>query len=164
MSVACLRRAAAGVVAVLAALLLTAGLAACGGGDDSVKEANAYVQQVNKAQNQFAQTIQRINRQVTSDSTAAEDRETLGEYIAAVDRVVKRLRAIDPPEAVAPQHQKLVRAIDDYGTEVESAATSLKNPTATRLLDAQQTLLDATETVTRQINTTINQINTKLRS
>ena len=75
-----------------------------------------------------------------------------------------RLRAITPPESVAAQHDKLVKAIDDYGREVESAVNTLKNPTASRLLDAQQKLLDATQTVTRQINATIDQINTKLRS
>jgi hypothetical protein len=150
--------------AVIAALLLLVVVVAGCGGDDGAKEANDYVAQVNKAQNAFAQTIQRINRQVTAQSTAAEDRDTLGEYVTAVDRVVKRLRAIKPPESVAPLHDKLVKAIDDYGRMVESAAKSLEHPTATRLLDAQQTLLDATQTVTRQINSTIKQINTKLRS
>jgi hypothetical protein len=163
MTAARLRRRAAGFAAIIAALLLVGVVAGCGGNDE-VKQANAYVEQVNKAQNQFAQTIQRINRQVTTDSTATEDRKTLGEYIAAVDRVVKRLRAIQPPEAVKAQHAKLVKAIDDYGREVEAAANSLERPTAARLLDAQQKLLDATETVTRQINSTIEQINTKLRS
>ena len=155
------RRPAAGLAAVLTAVLLA--LAGCGG-DESVKEGNAYVAKVNKAQTTFAQTIRRINRQVTAKSTAAQDRATLGEYIKAVDGVVARLRAIKPPEGVAPLHQRLVRSIDQYGREVESAANSLEDPTADRLLEAQQTLLDATETVTRQINGTIADINTKLRS
>ncbi|MEZ5123538.1 MAG: hypothetical protein R2736_18530 [Solirubrobacterales bacterium] len=163
MTAAAFRRPAAGIAAVLAALALVAVLAGCGS-DDKVKQANAYVEQVNEAQTAFAQTIQRINRQVTTDSTATEDRKTLHQYIAAVDRVVKRLRAIDPPESVAPLHDKLVKAIDDYGDEVESAVNTLEHPTATSLLDAQQKLLDSTQTVTKQINSTIDRINTRLRS
>jgi len=161
MTVAAGRRRTAGIVAALAALVLA--VAGCGG-DDQVKEANAYVDQVNQAQTTFAQTIRRINRQVTAESTAAEDRQTLQRYIAAVDRVVARLRAINPPPGVAPLHRRLVRDIDTYGGEVESAAESLQNPTADKLLGAQQRLLDATDTVTRQINTTIRDINTKLQS
>ena len=65
-------------VAVLCSLLLLA----CGSDN---KAANAYVESVNKAQNEFASTFDQLSSQITSQSTNEQDQKTLDGFREAVD-------------------------------------------------------------------------------
>ncbi len=146
------------LLALCSAALVAAG---CGGGAD-VKSSNAYVDDVNKAQTDFAKTIDSLSGRITQKSTPAEDHATMRNFTTAVGRVVTDLKAIKPPDKVSALHSRLVSEISGYGRQVDAAAASLTSRNADRLLAAQQQLLKATSTVSGQINTTIAAINTKL--
>jgi hypothetical protein len=150
-----------GPVRLLFALALVGvALTGCGGG--GVKEANTYVDEVNKAQNRFASTIDTLSTHITSTSTPTDDRATLGRFQAAVDRVVTDLRAVHPPDQVRNQHAQLIVALESYGTELKQVTADISSGSATRLLGAQEELAKATADVSRKINTTIAAINHKL--
>ena len=142
-------------------LIIAAGLlAGCGGG--GVKEANNYVDAVNSAQSRFANTVDSLSEKITSTSTPAEDRATLGKFQDAVDKVVGDLRAVDPPEKVRGLHSQLIAAMKDFGEQVSQVSSALSSGSASRLLAAQEQLASATAEVSRKINSTIAAINRKL--
>ena len=146
-------------------LLLAVATAAFGGCGDSgggVKEANAYVDAVNRSQNRFASTIDTLSTRITSTSTPTQDRATLARFQAAVDRVVGDLRAVDPPDEVRAMHARLIAAMEGYGGEVRQVSEALASGSATRLLQAQEKLARATADVSQKINTTIAAINREL--
>jgi hypothetical protein len=151
-----------GPVRLLLALALVAGVVAGCGGGGGVKEANAYVDEVNRAQTRFAGTIDSLATRITSTSTPADDRITLGRFEAAVDNVVADLRAVHPPEQVRGQHAQLIAALEGYGTEVKKVSEDIASGSASRLLGAQEELAQATATVSQKINMTIAAINRKL--
>jgi len=136
-------------------------MAGCGGGG-GVKEANTYVDKVNAAQNRFASTIDSLSAQITSTSTPAEDKATLAHFQDAVDRVVKDLHAVKPPEKVQADHAQLIAAMEGFGGQVHEVSAALSSGSATKLLEAQQQLAKATADVSQKINATIAAINRKL--
>jgi len=147
-------------LALLAALVLAVVLPACG---DDVEKSNAYVDAVNKAQNDFAVTFDRLNRSITSTSTPAQDRQTLGRFQEAVATVTEELNAVAPPEAVATLHTKLIREIGGYGVEVGKAREAFASTDPQKVIAAQTDLVTSVTSVATRINTTIDQINKKLR-
>jgi len=148
------------LICVLAALALAVVLPGCG---DDVEKSNAYVDAVNKAQNDFAVTFDRLNKSITSTSTPAQDRDTLGRFRSAVEDVTKELSAVDPPEAVATLHRQLIREIGGYGNEVAKARKAFASTDPQKVIAAQTDLVTAVTSVATRINTTIDQINKKLR-
>lgn len=149
-------------VRLLLLVALVAGpLSGCGGAG-KVKEANTYVDAVNQAQTRFATTIDTLSTRITSTSTPAEDRATLGRFQAAVDRVVGDLRVVDAPDDVRGLHAKLISVMEAFGTEVREASGDLASGSASRVLAAQEKLATATADVSRQINATIAAINRRL--
>jgi hypothetical protein len=148
------------LVALLAATVLVAA-AGCGGGN--ANRDNAYVDQVNAAQSQFASTVKRLTGRVTADSSPTQDRRTLRSFTKAVDEVVVDLRRIQPPTPVRGLHRDLVADMDAYAGEVHSAASSVTSGDADKLVASQQRLLRATTTVSAQINQAIDEINQTLR-
>ena len=151
-----------GPVRALLCILLAAGLLAGCGGGGGVKEANKYVDAVNKAQNRFASTVDSLSARITSTSTPAEDRATLSKFQGAVDQVVGDLRAVDPPDKVRDLHTRLITAMKDFGAQVREVSSALSSGSATRLLAAQEQLAKATAEVSQKINATIAAINRKL--
>jgi hypothetical protein len=145
---------------MLAAIVLAA-FGGCGNG--GADRDTAYVDQVNKAQTQFAETVRTLTGRVTADSSPDRDRATLRSFTRAVDGVVVDLRRIDPPASVARLHEGLVDDMKAYAGEVRSAATTLTSGDADRLVASQQRLLKATKTVSTQINESIDAINQRLR-
>ena len=142
--------------ALLCGLVLIAG---CGGDSE---ENNAYVDDVNAAQVEFADNVARLSREITEDSSPREDRATLDRFEGAIDGVVDDLRRIDPPDVVDAEHDRLVAAMNGFGTEVEEATDALRDPTRSRIERAQRTLAQATAAVDRRINAAITAINSKL--
>lgn len=145
-----------------ALLTLVAGASAAGCGGDA-EERNAYVEQVNRAQQSFADTVQELSGQITEQSTTDSDRETLGRFESAIDGVVEDLSTIDPPEEVSTQHGELVETIDGYGGEVSAAVDALEDDEPDELLTAQRELLEATGEVSADINRSIGEINGRLQ-
>lgn len=143
-------------------LTLVAGAFAAGCGGDS-EDRNAYVDQVNRAQQSFADTVQELSGQITDQSTTESDRETLGRFETAIDGVVENLSSIEPPEEVSTQHGELVETIDGYGDEVSAAVDALEGDEPEELVRAQRELLEATGEVSADINRSIGEINGRLQ-
>ena len=150
-----MRRAAMG--GLLAAVLLA------GCGSSGVDEANRYVDAVNRAQTQFAGTMDRLSGRISSSSSISADARVLRTFDTALGRVMVQLRAAKPPSSVATLHRRLVGEMDAYGAQVRQEAKVLRTKDSTRLVAAQQRLLTATDTVSRRMNGTIDQINSKLK-
>jgi hypothetical protein len=150
-------------LAPLAALLAAFALIAGGCGSDT-KARNDYVDAVNRAQNEFAATFDRLESRITSTSTPAQDQKTLGGFKKAVDKVVGDLRAIDVPDAVKAEHRQLVDEISTYGREIDKAQHAFSTGDPQAIIKAQVAFRTAVTRVSRQINRTIDAINQKLRS
>ena len=87
---------------------------ASGCGSDT-KAANDYVDAVNQAQNDFATKFDQLSGQITSTSTAAQDRQTLDGFKQAIDKVVADFRAVKAPDKVKALHAQLIAEISAYG-------------------------------------------------
>ena len=155
-----------GLLRLLALVALLAGataLAACGGGDDEREAKNAYVAEVNAAQEEFASRITAVSQQITEKSSPAQDRRTLQRFETAIDAVVERLRGIEVPDDVQTEHEQLVDAMTDFGGEIGKATTALRDPDTRSIAEAQRAVTVATQTVNGQIDAAIAAINSKLR-
>ncbi len=149
----------AGALALL--LLAAALLAGCGGGD--TKTNNAYVDQVNKVQSEFAATFERLSGQITATSTAKQDRATLEGFKRAVDRTVADLRAIKPPDKVKDLHAQLAATIARYGAAIAAAEQGLTHADAAARAKASTKLSEETSTTSADFSRVIDEINRKLR-
>jgi sigma54-dependent transcription regulator len=145
-------------VLIVAALALVA--AGCG---TDTKEANDYVDAVNKAQNAFATKFDELSGQITSTSTAAQDRKTLDGFRQAIDKVVADFRAVKAPDKVKDLHGKLIAEVSAYGREIDKAKGAFSNDDPQAIVKAQADLVSAVTRVQSQINQTIADINKKLR-
>lgn len=145
------------LVAFAAVALVAAGC----GGDTEAK--NDYVDQVNKAQTEFANQVTKLSSAITSTSSDAADRKTIQSYQDAVDGVVKDLEGITPPEDVKAEHQQLVDAMSQYGKSVGTALDDLQGGTAQDRLKAAQELQQASAQAGTEINQAIDAINKKLQ-
>ena len=145
------------------ALCVLVAIAGCGGNQVDVKQANRYADSVNKAQTDFAATLDALSAKVTPTSTRAQDDRTLKAFQGAVTQVVGRLRAVDVPPRVAGLHQQFIDQISAYGKEIERVRPAFNSVDPRTILAAQQRLRTAVTTVSARINQTIEQINTKLK-
>jgi hypothetical protein len=143
-------------VLIACALAITA----CGGSSDN--GGAAYVQRVNKAQQDFAARVDKLSQGITSTSSAERDRQTLRSFQDAVDRVGGDLRAITPPQKVRGLHDRLVRAVDGYGDDVTTATKALDSRSPAKLRAAQRELAQATTAFGTTLNETIDRINKTL--
>jgi uncharacterized protein DUF6376 len=147
-------------VTLVVALALA--LVASGCGADT-KEANDYVDSVNKAQNDFATKFDELSGQITSTSTAAQDRRTLDGFKQAIDKVVADFRAVKAPDKVKGLHDQLISEISAYGREIDKAKGAFSDDDPQAIVKAQADLVSAVTKVQAQINKTIADINKKLR-
>jgi hypothetical protein len=145
----------------LALLAVALSLVACGS-DNARVVRNAYVQQVNSAQTEFANTVTTVSKQITAKSSSSQDRKTLQRFERAIQEVVKKLKGITPPSNVKTEHQALVTAMSTFGRQIKKASSALRNPDTTAIAGAQRTIQTATETVNASINNAIAAINSKL--
>jgi uncharacterized phage infection (PIP) family protein YhgE len=143
-------------------LVVALALVASGCGSDT-KEANDYVDAVNKAQNDFATKFDQLSGQITSTSTAAQDRQTLDGFKQAIDKVVADFRAVKAPDKVKPLHDQLIAEISAYGREIDKAKGAFSDEDPQAIVKAQADLVSAVTRVQSQINKTIADINKKLR-
>jgi peptidoglycan hydrolase CwlO-like protein len=143
-------------------LVVALALVASGCGSDT-KEANDYVDAVNKAQTDFATKFDQLSGQITSTSTAAQDRQTLDGFKQAIDKVVADFRAVKAPDKVKPLHDQLISEISAYGREIDKAKGAFSDDDPQAIVKAQADLVSAVTRVQSQINKTIADINKKLR-
>ena len=145
---------------VLAVLALGVAVAGCG---SDTKAANDYVDAVNKAQNEFASTFDRLNARITATSSPKEDRATLKRFQDAIDKVVADLRSVEPPSKVKTLHTELIGEINSYGGEIGKARKAFGSDDPAKVIAAQTDLVTSVTDVSSKINSTIDQINKKLR-
>ena len=137
------------------------GLAGCGG---SGAEEERYVEQVNAAQESFADRFAAIQKRLTTTSTAAEDRRALRDFRLATDRIVRDLRAVEPPESVDDLHDRLIAAVAGYGSEIDRARGMLSAGDPQQVIRARTELSGAVGDVSRRITAAITAINARLQS
>jgi hypothetical protein len=101
-------------------IVVALALVASGCGSDT-KSANNYVDAVNRAQSEFATKFDQLSGQITSTSTAAQDRKTLDGFRQAIDKVVADFRAVRAPSKVKPLHDKLIAEVSAYGAQIDKA-------------------------------------------
>jgi sigma54-dependent transcription regulator len=148
----------------LSPILIVVALALVGSGCGAdTKAANDYVDAVNKAQTGFAARFDTLSSKITSTSTAAQDRETLDGFKAAIDTVVKDFKAVKAPDKVKALHGQLISEISAYGKEIDKAKQAFSDEDPKAIVKAQADLVSAVTRVQTQINTTIAEINKKLR-
>jgi uncharacterized protein DUF6376 len=143
-------------------MVVALALVAAGCGSDT-KEANDYVDSVNKAQNEFAAKFDQLSAQITSTSTAEQDRKTLDGFKQAIDKVVADFRAVKAPDKVKPLHDKLIAEVSSYGAEIDKAKGAFADDDPQAIVKAQADLVAGVTKVQAQINQTIADINKKLR-
>lgn len=161
-----MRRPARSAFAAVAVVLALAG-GGCGGGDGTTRsgaDERRYVTAVNAAQNEFAQRFGRLSAQITPTSTPRQDQRTLARFEAAVDDVVRRLRAVRPPPAVRALHARLIAQIAGYRGHIAAARRAFASGDPRRVLAAQGRLSGAVRDTGERVNRTINAINARLRA
>ena len=151
------------LLALVALLTGAVALGACGGDDDSREEKNAYVQEVNNAQETFAARVTAVSQEITPNSSPARDRRTLERFEIAIESVVTQLKSIEVPEDVKAEHAQLIEAMNDFGTEIKKATSALRDPDTRSIAEAQRAVSTATQTGNGQIDAAIAAINSKLR-
>ena len=151
------------VIPVLLLVLSVVGVSACGGAD-AAKQRNTYADEVNRAQNDFAQSFKSLSRRISSTTTPARGRRTLQGFEDAVDAVVQDLRRIDAPADVQPLHKRLISEIAGYGTAIRKAKEEFATGSPQRSEAAQTALVTATTQISARINRTIAAINRQLQA
>jgi len=151
------------VIPVLLLVLAVVGVSACGG-EEAAKKRNTYADEVNKAQNDFAQSFANLSRRISSTTTPARGRRTLQGFEDAVDTVVTDLRRIDAPSDLQPLHEQLIAEIAGYGKAIHKAKTEFATGSPQRSEAAQSALVTATTEISTRINRTIAAINRRLQA
>jgi Tfp pilus assembly protein PilP len=143
-------------------IVVALALVASGCGSDT-KAANDYVDAVNRAQSEFATKFDQLSGQITSTSTAAQDRQTLDGFRQAIDKAVADFRAVNAPSKVKPLHDRLIAEVSAYGAQIDKAKGAFSDGDPQAIVKAQADLVSAVTKVQAQINQTIADINKKLR-
>ena len=151
------------VIPVLLIVLSLVGVAACGS-NDTAKQRNTYADEVNRAQNDFAQSFKSLSRRISSSTTPARGRRTFRGFGDAVDTVVRDLRRIDAPSDLQPLHQRLISEIAGYGQAIRKAKDEFATGSPQRSEAAQTALVTATTEISARINRTIAAINRQLQA
>jgi hypothetical protein len=143
-------------------IVVALALVSSGCGSDT-KAANDYVDAVNRAQSEFATKFDQLSGQITSTSTAAQDRQTLDGFRQAINKVVGDFRAVKVPSKVKPLHDRLIAEVSAYGVQIDKAKGAFSDDDPKAIVKAQTDLVNAVTKVQAQINQTIADINKKLR-
>jgi hypothetical protein len=151
-----------GLLIALLVLSAAAGIAACGA-DKAAEQRNAYADQVNRAQSNFAQSFKSLSKRITRTTTPGRGRRTLQGFEDAVDNVVTDLRRIDAPSEVQPLHRRLIDEIAGYGRAIHRAKLAFATGSPQRILRAQSALVSSTTQISAKINRTIAAINRRLQ-
>jgi hypothetical protein len=160
-------------LALLAALTISVGAVACGSGDDdgggsggadaSEQEplgTNAYLEQVNEAQTEFATAAAKLN--LANPESAKAFGSSLGQLMGPIDTLRRQLAQITPPEDVAAEHDKLVKALGDYRETISEEKGALTSGDPQEQVAAAQKVGKASTAFSQGFDATIKQINDNL--
>ena len=151
-----------GLLSVFLVVAAVMGITACGG-DKAAAERNAYADQVNRAQNSFAQSFKSLSKRIPRTTTRGRGSRTLQGFEDAVDNVVIDLRRIDAPSDLQPLHRRLIDEIAGYGRAIHRAKLAFATGSPQRILRAQSALVNSTTEISARINRTIAAINQRLQ-
>jgi hypothetical protein len=154
-----LPRRIAGTIVIVIALAI----GGCGGGDEERKTQNAYVSDVNEVQSKFSTAYSRIASQITSTTSAREDRATVSQLERTLDDTVAQLRAVKAPSEVAKLHGELVGVLQGYSTALGELTDDLLSRSRTRVARATTLLATETSDASSDFSHKINEINEQLR-
>jgi hypothetical protein len=161
-------------LALLAALTISFGAAACGSGDDDdgggsagaatseqePLDTNAYLEQVNEAQTEFAGDAAKLN--LASPESAKAFGKSLGRLTGLIDTLRQQLAQITPPEDVVTQHDKLVEELGDYREAIGEDKGALASDDPQKQVAAAQKVGKASTAFSQEFDATIKQINDNL--
>lgn len=145
---------------LLVLALLALGVGGCADGE--VKEANAYVNAVNQAQERFSAESRRLITKLAPEDPGGAKQVVLDQIYEVVDGFVFELQAVDPPARVKAFHERLVAAGVRFGDRLRSAGAALTSGDASRILDGQERLAAAGTGMSRSVNEAIAAINNEL--
>ena len=143
-------------------IVLALGIGACAE-TDAAAIRNAYVRELNAAQEQLARAATEVQGAITEASSVRQDRRTLVRYGAAVGGLVTTLRNVTVPANVGPEHATLVAALAEFRTEITAIVIVLRSSTTRAIDDADRRLADATKTFDTKLGASISAINRKLQ-
>src|SRR3954465_13540874 len=124
-----------GLLSVILVVAAAVGLSACGE-DKAAEQRNAYADQVNRAQNEFAQSFKSLSKRITRTTTPGRGRKTLQGFEDSVDNVGVDLRRIDAPSDLQPLHRRLIGEIAGYGRAIHRAKLAFATGSPHRILPA----------------------------
>ena len=148
------------VVGALAVFAVIA-LSGCGGGDR--KAQNDYVDSVNQIQEKFSSAYSRVAGQITSTTSAREDRATLNQLERSIDETVVELRAVKAPGEVSKLHKELVAVLQGYGEQLSGLTDDLLSGSPARVARATTSLASETSDASADLTRKVGEINTELR-
>jgi hypothetical protein len=147
---------------LLAVLALSLGVVACGGDDaTSTSDKNDYIEKVNDAQKEFAAGAAKLN--LANPSGPEDFKKSLDGLDPLLSGIVSDLEAIDPPEEVKAEHDKLVSSMKDYQKVVNDNKEALGSGDPAATQEAAQTIATASTKFSTDFDSTVNAINTKLK-
>ena len=148
-------------VVLIVAVLALAGATGCFGSNG---DENAYADQLNKVQNDFASSVAKaLSSEPSQLDFKAETIQSLGSLETAIDKLLADLKTVDPPAKVESLHHELINETQQFQVRVKEAVASLTSSEPQVIVAAQAQV--ATEAV--QFGTTlrkaISRINDKLQ-
>jgi hypothetical protein len=147
------------LVLAAVALALVAGV---GCGSDN-KESNDYVSAINKAQTDFANSVQKIGTSASGSNATEKAQNTFASLEQAIDKVVADLKAVNPPDKVADLHNELVSELNQFKGQVKTAGDSLSSGDPQAITKAQTAFASSASTLGTRISQTIDNINKTLQ-
>ena len=153
----------AGALKILSLVALLVGalaLGACGGGDER-EERNAYVRELNAAQQEFADSASLVSAQ-RSPASIAQYRRTLERFQATIARFTGKLQEIEVPDEVQDEHAQLIDALKSFALDFKRVTAALKNPNPRKLSEAKRAIGIATERANLRIEAAAAAIDSKL--
>jgi hypothetical protein len=146
---------------LLAMLVLATGVAACGDDGTSTDDKNEYIEKVNDAQKEFADGAAKLN--LANPSSPEDFKQSLDGLDPLLSGIVSDLKAIDPPEEVQAEHDKLVSSMEQYQKTVNDNKEGLTSGEQAETQQAAQAIATASSQFSTQFDQTVDQINSKLR-
>ena len=152
-----------GALKILSLLALVVGalaVAGCGGGDER-EERNAYVRQLNAAQQEFADNASLVSQE-RAPASIAQYRRTLERFEATIASFTAKLQKIEVPDEVRDEHARLIDALKSFGQDFNRVTAALKNPNARKLSEAKRAISIATNRANLRIEAAAAAIDSKL--
>jgi len=131
-------------------------VAATGCGSDT-KDNNKYVEAINKAQTDFADSVSKLN----SGSGGVE--QTFKNLETAIHQVVADIKAVKPPDKVKNLHQDLVSELDQLEQEVKQAGDAITSKDVAKIKAVQATFAKDMTALQTKFLSTIAEINKELQ-